>query len=120
MIIAIKYLNSRHLKLGLVSTLGLGRGCLRRTDLTDSDHNLFGGDGRLERIMTGVSQNQLKGVLAGWEINAGLGLACAEMQVRLVLRNRLIRVQLFTHINQQMVVTAVWKAIPRMGHAHVA
>jgi hypothetical protein len=40
--------------------------------------------------------------------------------VRLVLWDRFVGIEWFTHINQQMVMAAVLEVIARMGYAHVA
>ena len=89
-------------------------------DLLDPDGNFFRDDRRVERIMSGVAQYQLQGVLAGWKFNSGLGLARSKMKMRLVLWNRLIGIDWFIHIDQQMVMAAVLEIIARMSYAHIS
>src|SRR6516225_9055695 len=70
--------------------------------------------------MLGVTQDQLKSMFAGLKLDTGLGLTRAEMKMVLVLRDRLIHVERFTHVNQQMMMTAVLKIVARVGDTHVA
>ena len=70
--------------------------------------------------MLGVTQDQLKGMFAGLKLNASFGLTRAEMKMVLVLRDRLIHIERFVHINQQMMMPAVLKIIARVSDTHVA
>src|SRR5262249_43953557 len=70
--------------------------------------------------MLRIAQHQLKRVLAGRQLDTGLGLARAEMNMVLVLWNRLVRIQRFVHIDQQMMMTAVLKIVAGVGDAHSA
>jgi hypothetical protein len=70
--------------------------------------------------MLGVAEYELQRVFARWQFNACSGLARTKMQVSPVLRNRLIWIERFVHVDQQMMVTAVCKIIPRMRNPHIA
>ena len=70
--------------------------------------------------MLRIAQHQLQCVLAGRQFDTGLGLARAEMNMVLVLWNRLVRIQRFVHIDQQMMMTAVLKIVAGVGDAHSA
>ena len=70
--------------------------------------------------MTGVAQHELKCMFSGWKFDARFGLARSKMKMCLVLRNRFVGIERFIHINQQMVMAAVWVTIARMSDAHVA
>jgi len=70
--------------------------------------------------MLGVAQHELKSMFSGWKFDTRLGLARAEMKMRLVLCNRFIGVEWFVHINQQMMMAAVLKIVARVSDAHVA
>src|SRR3981189_2654131 len=59
-------------------------------------------------------------MLAGWKFDARLSLAGSKMEVRLVLRNRFVGIEWFTHIDQQMVMAAVFEIIACMSYPHVA
>ena len=45
--------------------------------LSDRDGNFLRDHRRTERKVVGVSEHELKGVLARWKLDARLGLACA-------------------------------------------
>src|ERR1700730_17187174 len=70
--------------------------------------------------MSGVAQDQLQGMLAGWKFNSGLGLARSEVKMRLVLWNRLIGLDWLIHIDQQMMMAAVLEIIAGVSYAHIA
>src|ERR1700759_4990222 len=59
-------------------------------------------------------------MLAGWKLDPGLGLPRAKRKVCLVVRDRLLGVDRFVHIDQQMVMAAVLVIVAGMRHAHVA
>src|SRR6202022_824562 len=83
--------------------------------LPDPNRNLGRDERRNERIMLGIAQHQLESVLAGRQLDARLGLACSEMKMGLVLWNRLVGIEWFIHINQQMMMAAVLKIVARVG-----
>ena len=70
--------------------------------------------------MAGVAQHELKCMFTGRKFDARFGLTCSKMEVRLVLCNRFVWIEWFTHINKQMVMAAVLEIITGMGYAHVA
>src|SRR5258706_14249301 len=70
--------------------------------------------------MVGVTQHQLQGVFAGWKFDTSLGLARSIVKMRLVLWNRLVGVERFIHVNQQMVMAAVLEIIAGVSYTHVA
>src|SRR5580692_32333 len=70
--------------------------------------------------MTRVAQYQLKCVFSGWKLDTGLGLSGPKMKMRLVLCNRFLGIDWFTHINQQMVMATVLEIITRMSYTHIA
>ncbi len=53
----------------------------RKSTLLDPNSDFFRDHRRTERIVTGVTQYQLQGMLAGWQFDACLGLACAKMKM---------------------------------------
>ena len=53
-------------------------------------------------------------------IDERLGLSGAEVEMRLVLRDRLVRIEGFVHVDQEMMMTAVRRVAARLGDAHVA
>src|ERR1700682_4164826 len=69
--------------------------------------------------MLGIAQHQLESVLAGRQLDTRLGLACSEMKMGLVLWDRLVGIEWFIHINQQMMMAAVLKIVARVGDTHV-
>ncbi len=70
--------------------------------------------------MIGIAEHELNRVLAGRQLDTSLGLARSEMKMRFVLCNRLIGIEWFAHIDEQMVMAGILIIIPRVGHAHVA
>lgn len=54
---------------------------IRKPRLPDPNGDLVRDDRRTERIVSGVTQNQLQGMLAGWQFDARLGLACSKMKM---------------------------------------
>src|SRR5436305_4064365 len=88
--------------------------------LLDSDRNLVRVQRRVERIRRGVAQHQLERVVAGRQLDASLGLACSEMKMVLVLGDGFVGIERFVDIDQQMIMSAVLKIVPRMRYAHVA
>ena len=58
--------------------------------------------------------------LPGGKLDTGFGLAGAEMKMALVLRDRLVGIERFIHVDQQMMMAAVREIVARMGDAHVA
>ena len=91
-----------------------------RSQLLYGNGDFFGYDWRLEWIVFGVAQHELKGMFAGWKFEARLRLARPEMEMRLVLWNWLVGIERFIHIDQQMVMAAVFEIISRVRYAHVA
>ena len=49
--------------------------------------------------MLSIAQYQLKSVFAGWQLDTCLGLTRSEMKMGLVLRDRLVWIEWFIHIN---------------------
>lgn len=86
----------------------------------DRDGDLLRDDWRVERIVVGIAQHKLEGVFAGRQFHAHLCLPRTELEVVFILRNRILRLQRFIHVDEQTMVTTVGKIIPRMGHAHIA
>ena len=70
--------------------------------------------------MFSIAQDQLKRMLAGRQIYEGLRLPCPEMQMFLILWDRLVWIEWLVHIDQEMVMAAVGKIIARVGDPHVA
>ena len=81
---------------------------------------LLGYDRRVEWEMLGVTEHQLQRVLAGRQVNSRLSLPRAEMKMCLVLGDGLVWVNWVVHIDQQMMMTAVWGVAARLGDAHAA
>ena len=73
----------------------------------------------IEGVVLGIPEHQLQCVVAGWELDSGLGLTRAEMQVVLISWDRLFDVERLVNINQQMVMAAIGIRVARMGDAHV-
>src|SRR5882672_10283716 len=88
--------------------------------LLDPDRDFIRNQRRVERIMLGIAEHELKGMFSGWQFDARLGLARAKMKMRLVLWNWFVGVEWFGHINQQMMMAAVLKIVARVGDTHVA
>ena len=65
--------------------------------------------------MLGVAKDKLQCVLARRQFNACLGLPRPEMKMVLVLRNRIIWIERFVHVDQQMMMAAVCKIVARHG-----
>ena len=61
--------------------------------------------------MLGITEDQLKSMLAGLKLQTSLGLTRPEMKMILVLRDRLVHIERFIHVNQQMMMTAVLKIV---------
>src|ERR1700722_2861305 len=59
-------------------------------------------------------------MLPRWQFNACLGLACTKMKVIFILRDRLVWVESFVHVDQQMMMSRIWSIAARLGDAHVA
>ena len=70
--------------------------------------------------MFGVAKDELQRVFARRQFNVCFGLARPKMKMVLVLRNRVIWIKRFVHVDQQMMVTAIRKIIPRMRDPHIA
>ena len=70
--------------------------------------------------MLGIAQYKLKRVFPWRQFNTCLRLSAPEMKMFFVLRNCIVRIERFIHVYQQMVMTGVWKIVPRMGYAHIA
>ena len=58
-------------------------------------------------------------MLAGWKFDTCFGLPRSKMEMGFVLGDRLVGINRFIHINQQMVMTAVLVAVARMSYAHI-
>ena len=69
--------------------------------------------------MLGIAQHQLERVLAWRQIDKCLGLTRSEMQMGLVLRDRLFDIERFSHINQHVMMAAVLEIVARMGDSHI-
>src|SRR5208283_5370226 len=82
--------------------------------------DLLGYYGRVEWVVLGVTEHQLQRVLAGWQFNKRLSLSGAEMKMSLVLWDRLVWVNWFIYVDQQMMMTAVLGITARLGNTHVA
>jgi len=76
--------------------------------------------GGLNGKAVGVSEHELKRVLARRKLDACFGLAGAKMKVRFVLRKRLIGIERLIHVDQKVMMSAVRVAVAGVGHAHVA
>ena len=88
--------------------------------LFDRDRNLIRDDRRVKRVVLSVAQHELKGMLTRRKFDARLGLARSKMEMRLVLGNWFVGIEGLIHINQQVVMAAVWKMIACMSYAHVS
>jgi hypothetical protein len=72
-----------------------------------------------EGVVPGIAEHQLERMLAGWQFNTRLSLSSAEMEMFLVLWDRLVCVKWFIYVDQQMMMPAVWGVTTRLSHAHV-
>src|SRR5215469_5337143 len=88
--------------------------------LFDSDCDFLGKDRRIEGIVSGVTQHQLKRVLAGRQFEMSLSLTRREMYMILVRRDRFVHIERLSDINQQMMMAAIRKIVARVRHPHVA
>ena len=70
--------------------------------------------------MLGIAEHQLQRVLAGRQFNTCFSLPGTEMKMCLVLWDRLVWVDRFIYVDQQMMMTAVWGSAARLGNTHVA
>src|ERR1700677_3835219 len=70
--------------------------------------------------MLGITEHQLQRVLAGWQFNTCLSLPRAEVEMCLVLWDRLLLVNLVVYVGQTMMMNAVWGVAARLGDAHTA
>ena len=59
--------------------------------------------------MFGIAQHELERMFAGWKFYSRFGLARAEMQMRFVLRDRLVGIEWLIHVYQQMVMAGCWR-----------
>ena len=75
---------------------------------------------RIEQAMVGIGKNELQSVLARRQIEPGLGLTTAIMQMVLIRRYRLVRVERLSNINEQMVMSTVRMSIAGVCHTHVS
>ena len=75
--------------------------------LSDRDGNFLRDHWRIERKVVGIPQHELERMLAGWKLDPRFGLTCAEMKMRLVLRDRFVRIERLIDVDQKMVVAAV-------------
>src|SRR3954467_6927819 len=91
-----------------------------RGRLPDAYGDLLRHDGRRERIVLGIAQHELKRVRPGRKLEQRFGLPCPEMQMRLVLQDRLLGIDGVVDVDQQMMVTGVLILVAGMGHSHVA
>src|SRR6202171_6592659 len=62
---------------------------------------------RVEREMIAVAQHQLQGVLSLRQVEERLGLARTEVQMLFVVRDRLVGIDCFLRIDQQVMMTDV-------------
>src|ERR1700688_2673091 len=86
----------------------------------DRNGNLLRNDRLVEGEVFGVPEHKLKCVLARSQFNVRLSLAGAEMKMSLVLWDRLVRIERFVHVNQQMVVATIGSITTRLGDPHIA
>lgn len=70
--------------------------------------------------MVGIAENELQSVPARRQIEPALGLTAAKMHMVFIARYRLVRVERFSNINQQMVMSAVRISITGVCHPHVS
>src|SRR3954467_10303035 len=102
------------------STPACGDRLPRRSRLPDPYGDLLRHDGRLERIVPGVAQHELKRVRPGRKLEQRFGLPCPEMQMRLVLQDRLLGIDGGVDVDTKMLVAGVLILVAGVGHSHVA
>src|SRR6266550_4012086 len=85
-----------------------------------SDGDLFRDQRRVEREMIGVAQHELQGVLSRRQVEERLGLAATEMQMLLVVRDRLVGIYWFLRVDQQVMMTGVGEIMLGGSNPHVA
>src|SRR3954451_9061730 len=85
----------------------------------DRNGHLLRFDHGIEQLVVGITEHELQGVLTGSQIELRLRLAPAKVEVLLVRRNWLVRVQLTFGIQKQMVVADIGRLITGPRHAHV-
>src|ERR1700730_12831040 len=71
------------------------------------DGDLLRDQRRVEREMIAVAQHQLQGVLSLRQVEERLGLARTEVQMLFVVRDRLVGIDWFLRIDQQVMMTDV-------------
>src|SRR5262245_3117844 len=86
----------------------------------DGNADLLRYDWRLEQSMLGIAEHELKRMRAGRQFEPHFGLAGAEVQVVLVLRDRLVWVERRIDIDQQMMMSGVLRRIAGSRNPHVA
>ena len=119
---------SSHVRNAPLATVGQKKAAYRDGPLAEvaqrhSFHrngDLLGYDRWVEWVVLGIAEHQLQRVLAGWQFNTCLSLPGAEMKMCLVLWDRLVWVERFIYVDQQMMMTAVGGVAARLGDAHVA
>src|ERR1700719_1132524 len=84
------------------------------------DGDLFRDQRRIEREMIAVAQQQLQGVLALRQLEQRLGLASTEVQMLLVVRDWLVGIDRFIHIDKQVKMTGVGEIKAGWSNSHVA
>ena len=65
-----------------------------------------------------IANNQLQGMFAGWQVEAGLGLAATKVHVVVVGRNGLACRRQGVGVDQQVVVAGGFALNPCWRHAH--
>src|SRR5262249_48081922 len=84
------------------------------------DRNLFRNERWVERIVLGIAQHQLQRVLSWRQLDACFSLACSEVKMALVLRDRLVGIERIVQVDKQWMMAAVLEFVARMSDAHVA
>ncbi len=69
--------------------------------------------------MVAITQNQLQRVRSGLKFQDGLGLPLAKMDLLRIFRDRLGQFRQL-RIDQQVMVTRIFKAVTRWGNGHSA
>src|SRR4051794_11288919 len=87
---------------GGMDTLDAACDLLRRRGLPDPYGDLLRHNGRLERIVPGIAQHELKRMRPGRKLEQRFGLSCPEMQMRLVLQDRLLGIDRVFDVDEQM------------------
>jgi hypothetical protein len=77
-----------------------GYDLLRCSRLPDAYGDLLRYDGRVERVVLGIAQHESKGVRPGRKLEQCFGLSCPEMQMRFVLRDRLLGIDGVVNVDQ--------------------